>query len=120
MTRRNPFHVVSDAPQVGRMLENDELYGGNGDGPTFVSASNEWPSPRDPMAVARRLVSDCWSFGTVPTLRCWRRGFYEWQTTHWRQVEDRRVSSRVSQLLEHAVYVDDKGNEVPWRPNKYT
>src|SRR5688572_28548671 len=79
------------------------------------SGPDVWPTPKEPTAVARRFVANSFSYCEVPTLRHWRGGFYQWQRSHWRKVEDRKISAHIYDELEHAKFVNNKGETEPWR-----
>lgn len=80
-----------------------------------------FPSPQNPMAVARRVEPDFLIEGQL-TLRHWRAGWMLWRGTHWVEVEDKSIRSRLYRRLEHAdfVFVDSKGvtSFKPWSPTK--
>lgn len=81
-----------------------------------------WPSPQDPMAVARRYMRS-FSRDSVPLLRRWRNSWMQWETTHWTEADDATVRSELYGALEHAVWdgLDKDGYpvEMPWQPNKH-
>jgi putative DNA primase/helicase len=62
------------------------------------------PAPTNPMAVARKLLPDWIEDGQL-TLRHWRGTWMAWQRTHWSEIEERDVRSRLYRKLEHAEYV---------------
>ncbi len=73
--------------------------------------------PSAPMAVARRLADGYRKDGCL-THRQWRGGWMQWADSHWVEVEDKAVRGDVYRRLEHAVYLNAKGNPMPWRPNR--
>jgi putative DNA primase/helicase len=99
-----------------------------------------FPSPNNPMGVARRLLKD-WTHDGLTTLLHWRGAWMEWQFTHWVEIEEGSIRSKVYARLEKAVYLvapkpdkktDKKTEEpaektigdlladlaVPWLPNR--
>ena len=79
--------------------------------------SGEIPPPQVPMAVARLFVAQhCMHAGTL-TLRHWRGGWWQWRKSHWSELEERAVRSRLYTFTEHAFYLkEDK--PVPWAPTR--
>lgn len=81
-----------------------------------------WPTPNDPMAVARRYMRE-YTHGGVPLLRRWRNSWMQWETTHWAETDEATVRSELYRGLEHAVWdgLDKDGYpvEMPWQPNKH-
>ena len=77
----------------------------------------ELPPPSDPMAVARCLVADRFTDGSLPTIRSWRGDFYHFDGRIWLRREDAAVRALAYGYLEHKVY-DHKGNLVDWRPSR--
>ncbi len=75
------------------------------------------PDPGQPMAVARMFVAECCTFDGTLTLRHWRGSWWGWQTSHWRQVEDRSVRSLLYAFTERAVYVKER-KFAAWAPNR--
>lgn len=76
------------------------------------------PAPGRPMEVARVLVEQRFTRDDVLTLRHWRGGWWEWRTSHWREVENRAVRSQLYGFTEHALY--DNGEELAeWAPNRH-
>ena len=92
-----------------------------------------FPSPGNPMGVARRLLKD-WTHDGLTTLLHWRGSWMEWQFTHWVEIEEGAIRSQVYARLEKAVYLvtlkPDKKTEEPaekktladlaspWLPNR--
>ena len=78
------------------------------------------PSPREPMAVARRFLTEAATdAGTGELkLRHWRGGWWSWRTTHWREAEARHVRGLLYHFTEHALY--GSGLDLkPWSPNRH-
>ena len=89
-----------------------------------------FPSPGNPMGVARRLLKD-WTHDGLTTLLHWRGSWMQWQFTHWVEVEEGAIRSQVYARLEKAVFFinpkkDKKSEEpktladlaIPWLPNR--
>jgi putative DNA primase/helicase len=58
----------------------------------------------------------------VLTLRHWRGGWWEWQTTRWVEVEQRAARAAAYAFTETAVYekaTKDGVELVPWAPNRH-
>jgi len=80
------------------------------------------PSPRDPMAVARELVAAQYRDGGHLLLRRWRGSWWQWSTTHWREVDEAQVRGAAYAFTEHAVWADTSKKiptREPWNPNRY-
>src|SRR6516165_11710281 len=60
------------------------------------------PSPKDPSAVARQFLEDHFTHDGMPTLRHWRSGWWVWRSTHWKEVENSAIRSRLYAYTEHA------------------
>ena len=81
------------------------------------------PPPSEPMRVASQLVED--RFGSRNgdlVLRHWRGEFWQWQTSHWLEVEDRALQAQAYLYTENAVFekVTKAGPTLePWAPNRY-
>ena len=73
-------------------------------GPAPPLDEQEFPSPGDPMAVARQLATRLPEDGHF-TLRRWRGMWMEWQGTEWAEAEDELVSRHLYRRLEKAWYV---------------
>ena len=79
-----------------------------------------WPSPNNPMAVARRYLEN-YTLDSSPLLRSWRGAWMRWETTHWAEADDATVRSELYAALEHATWDGTKGGKpavVPWQPNR--
>jgi putative DNA primase/helicase len=74
-----------------------------------------YPSPSEPMPVARLIVALHHRHDEGPTLRYWRGGFYRWAHASWVEVEDRSIRSDLYRALEDAVYLTAFGPK-PWTP----
>jgi putative DNA primase/helicase len=75
-----------------------------------------WPAPSDPMAVARRLLTDHTHAG-LTTLKHWRAGWMRWASTHWIEIEERTIRAEAYERLEKAEYVT-RFDALPWLPNR--
>src|SRR5262249_3552946 len=62
------------------------------------------PPPYMPMAVARMFVSEHWLHDGLRTLRYWRGGWWECQSSHWHELEDRGIRSALYRFAENALY----------------
>ena len=62
---------------------------------------NELPAPSAPMRVAHVLIEDHKYDGEL-TLRHWRNGWMQWQSTHWIEAEDKAIRSWLYERLEGA------------------
>jgi putative DNA primase/helicase len=76
------------ARNIGELLDPEQIF----------------PSPGNPMGVARRLLKD-WTHDGLTTLLHWRGSWMEWQFTHWVEVEEGAIRSQVYFRLEKAVYL---------------
>ena len=84
--------------------------------------SIELPSPKAPMAVARRLVATHYKTEGHLALRRWRGGWWSWSTTHWHEVDDAKVRADMYTFTEHATWIDSSKEvreEKSWAPNRY-
>jgi putative DNA primase/helicase len=54
----------------------------------------------------------------VSTLRHWRGGWWEWQRSHWREIEHRTVRAALYEFTDQASYENDKGETKGWAPNR--
>jgi len=80
-----------------------------------------YPSPSDPMAVARQLLDE-YVLDNVLTLRQWRGGWMRWRGSHWAEIEPTVVRADIYRRLEHAVYivvVKGSPEEREWQPNRH-
>ncbi len=89
---------------------------------TMPKRQTELPSPGEPMAVARRLVASHYRSGQRLRLHRWRGGWWQWQTTHWSEIDEASVRAQMYALTEHATWVDHSKTppkEQAWAPNRY-
>jgi putative DNA primase/helicase len=83
------------------------------------------PAPGDPMAVARELVTAEHEHESgALLLRRWRGGWWQWETTHWVERDEKHVDADAYHFTEHAVYEsrDPKTDKVtlkPWAPTRH-
>ena len=77
--------------------------------------SSPWPSPSDPMAVARRVVVEQFP---DDGFAYWRGDFYAFTGTHWRILDHEEFEAAAYLALEHAVYAAEKGF-ADWNPTKH-
>jgi putative DNA primase/helicase len=105
------------AGNIGALLDPEQIF----------------PSPGNPMGVARRLLKD-WTHDGLTTLLHWRGAWMQWQITHWVEVEEGTIRAKVYSRLEKAVYLvtlkpEKKTQEstekktladlaAPWLPNR--
>lgn len=74
------------------------------------------PSPGDPMAVARVLVTRLPATDDVPHMTWWRGDFYEWTGSKWAQQQEAAINRWLYLHTENARW--DAGDEVKrWEPN---
>ena len=114
----NAFHAYRDdsAPPHESSGDHNEPVGE--DSPAEVVI----PAPSDPMAVARRLLSERYQAhdGTL-LLRHHRGDFFARELTHWAEAEERRVRADLYEFLEQATFekMTSEGVQlVPWEPNR--
>jgi len=50
-------------------------------------------------------------------LRAWRGGWWQWQRSHWHEIEERAVREAAYRFTEDAVYLTGKGF-APWAPTR--
>ncbi|MFI6763317.1 phage/plasmid primase, P4 family [Micromonospora sp. NPDC050417] len=108
--RRAQAHAAKEAARQRRQQElADQLAAAE-------QAGALMPSPSDPMAVARVLVTRLPATDGVPHLIWWRGDFYEWNTAHWVAQKDAAINRWLYLHTENARY--DAGDEVKrWQPN---
>lgn len=94
------------------------------DGPPPAEQPNAdfiWPSPNDPLQVARILIETATAEDQA-LLRRWRGTWMRYTGPAWTEAEDTEVRRWVYTQLEHAKYekVDPNGTTrlVPWQPTK--
>jgi putative DNA primase/helicase len=90
----------------------DRAHGNGGDSARIL------PPPKDPSAVARQFIDDCFTSDGTATLRRWRSSWWTWQITHWKEVEDNAIRSKLYAYTERAAYLTKDGPAV-WAPNRY-
>ena len=92
----------------GNMASSDKNYS--------PKPSGEIPPPQVPMAVARLFVAQhCMHAGTL-TLRHWRGGWWQWQKSHWSELEERAVRSLLYTFTEHAFYLRKTNQRLGHQP----
>src|SRR6266511_2349995 len=83
-----------------------------------------YPSPSNPMAVARRIIQDHQLRDRregLLTIRWWRGSFYEWKHSHWIEVADADIHSKLYHILERVHYekkTKDGFELAPWEPTR--
>jgi putative DNA primase/helicase len=83
-----------------------------------------FPPPGEPLAVARHLVDadGLHDPDGVLTLRWWRGSFYLWAGTHWTEIADPAIRTRLYHALEQAQYWKTAPTAspelVPWAPSR--
>jgi putative DNA primase/helicase len=107
----------------------ERIYGtpeANGSEPTTPDPEQplKLPSPAEPMPVARKFVADHYKDARGPLLRHWRGQWWEWQKSHWAEVELRKVRAAAYDFTEDAQYEawdERKKADVlkPWAPNRH-
>lgn len=79
----------------------------------------ELPPPGLPMDVARVFVDQRCTQHNTSTLRYWCGSWWQWQTTHWAEVEERTVRHLLYHFTDKAIYRDPKKNcLVEWAPTR--
>jgi putative DNA primase/helicase len=83
-----------------------------------------WPTPSNPMAVARRLIDDdgLRDGDGVLMVRWWRGAFLLWTGARWVEVADRAIKARIYAALEGAQYwkpTNGAPELVPWAPTRH-
>jgi len=77
------------------------------------------PPPSDPMRVGREFVAKHCLHDDVPILRYWRDGWWAWRTSHWFEVDRRKVRSMLYRFTEHSTYFNADGEAKPWAPTRH-
>ena len=77
-----------------------------------------WPSPSEPMKVARRIAQSRTIDGVV-IIRRWRGDWLEWLGNRWESVEDAAVRKMLYSKLEEVEYLNADGELKPWAPTRY-
>jgi hypothetical protein len=76
------------------------------------------PSPSLPMQVARKFFqSRCIDAG-APILAHWRDSWHQWKRASWGEVPDQTMRNWLYHYTEKANYIDGKGKQKPWAPNR--
>ncbi|MGV0581926.1 phage/plasmid primase, P4 family [Mycolicibacterium elephantis] len=73
-----------------------------------------WPNPGTPLLVAQRFKAR--TEKRNQPIVFWRGDFWQWITTHWRQVSSEAMDAMLSEVLGAAYYRDDKGELHWWNP----
>ena len=76
--------------------------------------------PADPMRSARTLVDRLYMLDGQRTLQRYRGEFWQWQTTHYRSLDEEMIESAIWDFLDKAQRHDKKGKPVAFKPNKST
>ena len=82
---------------------------------TVEPPNSPWPSPSDPMAVARRVVVEQFP---PDGFAYWRADFYVFTGRYWRTLDHEEFEAACYLSLEHAVYAAEKGF-ADWNPTKH-
>ena len=96
--------------------------GGHGDcNSTAKSASTtKLPPPSNPLKVVQAFVKALYTHVTGLALMLhWRGAFFAWRGTHWSECEDAAIRTEIYKFTEHAWYVNDKAESLPWAPNRH-
>jgi hypothetical protein len=73
------------------------------------------PGPDNPTAVARAVVKASWVDG-YPTILLWGGQWWRWTGSHWAKKSEPVVKASILSLLDGAVFINDAGAEIPWKP----
>lgn len=77
------------------------------------------PPPNEPMKVARVLAHDRYQLpDETPTLRHWRGGWWQWQGSHWGELELRATRAAAYEFTESAL-CEAKEDLEAWSPNRH-
>lgn len=83
-------------------------------------------TPRDPIVVARQFVAARYQRDGQLLRRRWRGGWWDWETTSWREVDDAKVQADAYAFVEKAVYLKPGGGLLgllpayePWAPDRH-
>ena len=82
---------------------------------TVEPPNSPWPSPSDPMAVARRVVVEQFP---PDGFAYWRADFYVFTGRYWRTLDHEEFEAACYLSLEHATFAAEKGFAA-WNPNKH-
>jgi putative DNA primase/helicase len=77
------------------------------------------PPPSDPMQVGRAFLAKHCIRDGVPILRYWRDGWWAWRTSHWFEIDRRKVRSMLYRFTEHSTYFNAEGEARPWAPTRH-
>ncbi|MCS4535421.1 phage/plasmid primase, P4 family [Corynebacterium sp. HS2168-gen11] len=95
-------------PPIGELIDNGDL--------EAPSDYYRYPSPALPMAVARRLLADCFTQAEHYTLAYWRGDYWHYNGAYFARVEDELdVKSILWKRLEQVTY-DKDGDDKAWAP----
>ena len=85
-----------------------------------IATGSILPPPNEPMKVARQLAREHYQLedGT-PTLRHWRGGWWQWQGSHWVEVEQRAARAAAYEFTESRALRDEGRPRRPWSPNRH-
>lgn len=75
-------------------------------------------SPRAPMRVARHIADDRYQREGLRTLVHHRGSFLRWDGPQWVEVEENELRAALYGVLDGASFLDAKGEEQPWNPNR--
>lgn len=101
--------IVPDAPTTAERIAAGEL--------EAAEDYNVYPSPAQPMQVARRLVDDLFTTGGLSTLVYWRGDWWKWDQTAWRLLDDELdVKEPLWYRLEEVTYLDKEDDVKAWAP----
>lgn len=82
------------------------------------STGDPWPSPAQPMKVAR-LIAGRRTVDGVCLYRRWRGDWLEWVGSKWEPMEDAAVRKLLYSTLEDAVYINPDFKSLPWSPTRH-
>jgi putative DNA primase/helicase len=87
------------------------------------NASTVWPSPAQPLAVARQLLSEKTSADGHLLLRRWRGDFWSYSGPAWHIIDPESLRKWLYERLEHVKYKRTNPNtgkteQIPWSPDK--
>ena len=77
-----------------------------------------WPSPSEPLKVARR-IAESRSLDGVALLRRFRGDWLTWIGGRWEPVEDAAVRKMIYSRLEAVVWLNGEGEQKPWAPTRH-
>ena len=82
------------------------------------NSPQKWPSPSEPMKVARKFAMRQRVDG-VTIIRRWRGDWFNWKVSHWELAEDAAIRKTLYSTLEEAVYINAAGDLKPWAPTRH-